>query len=96
MLKKVSKKEQIKSTKNFQKHLVDGPESMSLKSRISFGRKFIIKIEEPKDNETIGFLLVDDMNQILDTILLEPMIRISDTDSQEFIMDNEIACLYVK
>ncbi|WP_162146974.1 hypothetical protein [Acholeplasma granularum] len=71
-------------------YIIENAETMSLSASNSL-LKFL---EEPKDNETIGFLLVDDMSQILDTIRSRSqVIRLSDGQSHEFIqilMDNEI------
>ncbi len=94
------KKEQIMELQaEFSKtSLVEGPrifvieqaETMSNQAANSL-LKFL---EEPKDQKTIGFLLVDDMNFILPTIQSRAqVIRLIDTSDEEFIAlltDNEV------
>lgn len=94
------KKEQVMNLQaEFSKtSLVDGPrifiieqaETMSNQAANSL-LKFL---EEPKDAETIGFLLVDDINQILPTIQSRSqIIRLTDAPSDVFVellMNQEI------
>lgn len=84
------KKEQILSLqKEFSKtslvegsrvYIIENVESMSLPAANSL-LKFL---EEPKDNQTIGFLLTDDVNQVISTILSRSQIILVEDDEKLF------------
>lgn len=61
-------------------YIIENVESMSLPAANSL-LKFL---EEPKDNQTIGFLLTDDVNQVISTILSRSQVILVEDDEKLF------------